>query len=362
MHIADLHLDAPFAHCVPSERTVRRNEQREALCRVCEVCKNEKVDVMLIAGDLFDGDFLRSDTPAFLAECFASVPDTRIFIAPGNHDPYYARSPYKAVKFPDNVHVFTEEKLSFVDIPSLNTTVYGYAFEGKSIKTNPLDSFRVRDESRINLLVAHGELDSADAQYCKISGNDLSSSFFDYAALGHVHTPSGFLRFGKTVCAYSGCLLGRGFDECGEKGAIIGEVSCGSVSLKYLPVAGRRYEICEIKLSGKQADEGVLSEIRTRCEGFGEKTALRIVLTGTVNGEIKISSEALRAALPTPCFVELKNETVYVPDTDTIENENSLRGEFCRKIKPMLQSEDARTRQMASLAMKYGIDALTGDF
>ena len=63
MPIADLHLDAPFAHCTPSERALRRDEQREALCRVCEICKSEKVDIMLISGDLFDGDFLRSDTP-----------------------------------------------------------------------------------------------------------------------------------------------------------------------------------------------------------------------------------------------------------------------------------------------------------
>ena len=113
MHIADLHLDAPFAHCVPSERLARRNEQREVLGRVCDICKEEQVDVMLIAGDLFDGDFLRGDTPEFLTGCFASIPDTRIFISPGNHDPYYARSPYKAVRFPDNVHIFTEEKLIF---------------------------------------------------------------------------------------------------------------------------------------------------------------------------------------------------------------------------------------------------------
>ncbi len=361
LHMADLHLDAPFSGCTQSERAARRNEQRQVLQNICNICREEKINLLLIAGDLFDGDFVRADTPAFLARCFADIPDTYVFIAPGNHDPYYERSPYRAAKFSDNVHIFTEEKLSHVDIPSLNTAVYGFGFERRSVRGNPLDGLRVHDDSKINILLAHGDLDIGASEYFNISGDDLSASSVVYAALGHIHKASEFMRFGKTTCAYCGCTLGRGFDECGEKGVIIGEVGVGSVALRHMPIESRRYECAEINLDDCAGEQGALSKIKEACEHFGEKTALRIVLSGSVRGDIHISEESVRSLLPKPLYIEIKDETVYIPDMEALLAENSLRGEFCRKIKPMLESEDAGERKTAALALKYGIAALSGE-
>lgn len=358
MHIADLHLDAPFASCTVSERKERRDEQREALRGAVRLCKEEKVDVLLVAGDLFDGDFIREDTPAFISDCFAAIPDTRVFIAPGNHDPYHARSPYKAVKFPDNVHVFTEEKLTGYDIPELSATVYGYGFTSARIRSNPLEGFAGCDRSKINLLVAHGDLDLPSSEYCNISGADLENAAFDYAALGHIHTSFGIRKFGRTSCAYSGCLMGRGFDECGVKGAFIGEVSLAGVSVALVPVSERRYEICEIMLSGSPDDEEILSEIKEKCDGLPEKTSLRVVLGGTVERENLLSDVNLAGALSHLSYVELRDNTVFVPDISELLSEQSLRGEFCRRIKPMLEDADENTRRKAALALKYGIEAL----
>lgn len=360
VHVADLHLDAPFSDCDSFEKGKRRAEQKEALSGICDVCKREKADILLIAGDLFDGDFISLDTPAFLCELFSGIPDTRVFISPGNHDYYHAKSPYKAVRFPDNVHIFTEETMSCVELPKLDTCVYGYAFTAKRMSVNPFENFHVKDENKINILCGHADLDTPASEYFNISGEYLEKSGLCYAALGHIHKRSGFLHFGKTVCAYSGCLLGRGFDECGETGGIIGEVGIGNVALRYLPLDMRRYEVCEIKLSDAASEDAVLSEIYEKCSSFDEKVSLRIILSGTCSFDIEVSTDKVRQALKRPLYIEMKNELIFLPDTESIEKENSLRGEFCRKIKPLLDTGDTNSKKVASLALKYGISALSG--
>lgn len=361
LHTADLHIDAPFSVCTPSERAARRDEQRQVLQDVCNICKQEKIHLLLIAGDLFDSDFVRADTPAFIAACFASIPDTHVFISPGNHDPYYERSPYRAAKFPDNVHIFTEETLSHIDIPSLNVAVYGFGYQKRAVTGNPIDGLRVRDNTKINILVCHGDLDDASTEYFNIKSDDLEGSFLNYAALGHIHKTSDFMRLGKTTFAFCGTPLGRGFDECGEKGVIIGEIGVGSVALRHMPIAVRRYEISVINLDGCKSEDTALSKIKDACEDFDENTALRIVLSGNVQTEITLSEERVRTLLPKPLYIEIKNETLYLPDMQELMRENSLRGEFCRKIKPMLESEDLTERKTAALALKYGLAALSGD-
>lgn len=361
LHTADLHLDAPFSGCTPSERAARRNEQRQVLRDICDICKEEKINLLLIAGDLFDSDFVRADTSAFIAKCFEEIPDTYVFIAPGNHDPYYERSPYRAAKFPGNVHIFMEQTLSHFDIPSLNTTVYGFGFEKRSIAGNPIDGLRVRDDTKINILLCHGDLDDAASEYFNIKSEDLEGSFLNYAALGHIHKAGEFMRLGKTTCAYSGCPLGRGFDEFGEKGVIVGEIGVGNVALRHMPIEGRRYEIAQVSLDECKSEEAALSKISDTCGDYGENVALRIVLSGNVQTEIGISVERVRSVLAKPRYIEIKNETLYLPDMEELMRENSLRGEFCRKIKPMLESEDTLLRKTAALALKYGLSALSGE-
>ncbi len=360
VHIADVHLDSAFASLSAREREMRRFELREAFSRVCEICRNEAVDLLLIAGDLFESDCVSVDTPDFVARELAAIPDTRVFISPGNHDPYGARSPYRSASFSDNVHIFTEPKISAVDIPSLNTTVYGYGFDSAFLRSNPLERFCVSDRSRINLLCAHGELGNADSQYGGISEESLTRSFLDYAALGHIHTPGGFKKYGKTVCAYSGCLVGRGFDECGGRGAVVGEINLGGASLKYRAVGDRRYESLEISVSDIGSDGELVEEIKKRCSEYSEKTSVKVALSGTVSRKISVTEGWLARELPSLYELVLSDETVFVPDISDMLSEQSLRGEFCRRARARLESDDGYERQKAALALKLGLDALHG--
>ena len=101
LHTADLHLDSAFEALPAGKAAIRRAEQRELLSRLAELARSERVDVVLLAGDIFDGGGTYFETGAELVRCLRdmSVP---VFIAPGNHDPYDAHSPYAKLDFPQN--------------------------------------------------------------------------------------------------------------------------------------------------------------------------------------------------------------------------------------------------------------------
>ena len=99
IHAADLHLDAPFAALSPEQARGRRAEQRQLLSRLAALCEEEKADLLLLSGDLLDGERVYYDTTQALAKALGSV-KARVFLAPGNHDFYSPRSPYASVEWP----------------------------------------------------------------------------------------------------------------------------------------------------------------------------------------------------------------------------------------------------------------------
>ena len=106
LHTADLHLDSAFEALPAGKAAIRRAEQRELLSRLAELARSERADIVLLAGDIFDGGGTYFETGAEFVRCLRdmSVP---VFIAPGNHDHLSHRSPYMRLKLPGNVHVFT---------------------------------------------------------------------------------------------------------------------------------------------------------------------------------------------------------------------------------------------------------------
>lgn len=357
VHIADLHLDSPFSGCTLSERNERREELKKALSDVCSYCRENSTDILLVAGDLFDGEFVRRKTIEYVAGCFASIPETRVFISPGNHDPYNSVSPYKYCRFPDNVHIFTDETLETVEISELGTAVYGYGFTTGKISSTPVSGIHPFDTSRINILVGHADLDDPTSPYYNIKISDIASSGLDYVALGHIHKQSGILNFGETVCAYSGCLVGRGFDECGERGMIAGEIAKGSVLLEYIPVTSSGYDEIEIDVTGKEISD-IIKEVTEELSRVPLQFRVRVVLSGERLRDENII-DILGNALPARSKpVEIKDNTRESIKYSELLKEYSLRGAYARTMLPYIQSEDKETAEKAELALRYGLEAL----
>ena len=118
VHAADFHLDSAFGALSGEQARQRRRESRELLTRLANYVNQNGVDVVLLAGDLFDSDTTYRETLEALSDALGAM-RARVFIAPGNHDPYSAKSPYATLAWPENVHVFSSNTVERVVLPEL---------------------------------------------------------------------------------------------------------------------------------------------------------------------------------------------------------------------------------------------------
>ena len=173
--------------------------------------------LLLLAGDLFDSDPLYGQTAQELARSLARFRGHAV-IAPGNHDFYAASSPYARLLWPENVHIFREERLQRLPFPQYGCVVYGAAFTSPDAPAGIPGSLGPEDEGLARILLLHGEVGVRDSRYRAMTLKDVEQSGADYLALGHVHAFGGVQQAGRTFWAYPGCPEGRGFDEPGGQG------------------------------------------------------------------------------------------------------------------------------------------------
>lgn len=360
IHCADLHLDTPFTLSSPAESQRRRTELRSDFASLVLLAKSENCRMFFISGDLFDDKTVTKDTFELLYRETSMFPECRFFISPGNHDPYYEKSPYMLMDMPDNVHVFSSDKLEYVDVPEENVRVYGCAFTSDTKTSSPLSGFSVENTNLVNILVMHGDVCSGISNYCPIAERDIAASGFDYAALGHIHKASGLKYAGKVPYAYPGCLEGRGFDETGYKGALVGDISKERLEIKSVKISKRRYEIAECDVTGASDIASAADKILSCAGGYGEDTALRLILNGVTFPEFSADSAELRKLLPKPFILEIKDRTLPLYNAEYLKKDGTVIGEFYRRLEPTLSDGSPEERRIASAALKLGLQALYG--
>ena len=206
---ADAHLDSVFSvfKKLSGKTQLRREEQRIAFSKVINEVKRIDAHLLMLPGDLLDARNATDDTIEFLIHAFQSIPDTFVLIAPGNHDPATADSPYMTANWPENVYIYRKGlealELSFEDTNE-TVRVYGAGFQGHFNRSSLLrhnNTLPILDKSNINLLVMHGNLVDAGGKsdYNPISVEDLNTCGFDFCALGHIHKYSGIIKSENTA-------------------------------------------------------------------------------------------------------------------------------------------------------------------
>ncbi|MBE6607710.1 MAG: hypothetical protein E7633_04050 [Ruminococcaceae bacterium] len=373
VHCADIHLDSAFASENAQKASVRRKELRETFKRMISEAKKFGADIVLIAGDLFDGKNTSKDTTDLIVSLFASFPECKFVISPGNHDFYTPDSVWSKIAFSENVFVFKSEeleKLTFENVgeDSEKVNIYGYAFTSQNMEKSPIRDFKVgeSDKNDINILCAHADIFSRTSNYCPMTADEIVESGFDYGALGHVHTDGKIVREKDTWYGYSGSLEGQSFHDCGERGAFFvtldkkeGKTVC---ECEFLPLAKRVY-ICEdIDLSGSVSHEDIFEKVRAFAakHTYDERTLLRLTLVGDISPSVNLPTQTINAAFSEVFLLEIKDNTLPIFDCDALENDLTVKGAFFRELLPALGSEDERERAVASKALKYGLAALSG--
>ncbi len=347
LHAADFHLDSVFSALPEHLASQRRSEQRQALSELAKKC--ETCDIVLLSGDLFDSALVYRDTIDALKTCFASI-RAQIFIAPGNHDCLLAGSPYLTEDWGKNVHVFKKNMIERVHLESLGCDVYGAGYCAPE-QAAFLESFHVVDKNVINVMVLHAELQPI-SPYAPVTSHQIASSGLDYLALGHVHTRL-VNTVGTTTYAYPGCLMGRGFDECGQKGVLYAEVRKGEAQVEFLPIRSRKYEVLSVDV-GENALESILSALPGDCAG----DCYRIFLCGESD---PIDIDNLHEALKHRFFsLSLRDRTLPKQDLWGSIGEDTLRGYFLQELKTKFDTADETEQQNIAQAARLVLALMDG--
>ena len=346
LHSADWHLDAPMAgHSEENQQALRR-ELRKIPGKIAKLCLAENCDLMLLAGDLFDGKASRESLTAVRTALEkVKIP---VVIAPGNHDFCAPDSPYLTEEWPQNVHIFKKAAMDSISLPELDCRIYGAGYEGMDCQ-GLLKNFRAEGTEKWQIGILHGEV-SASSAYCPLTREQIRQSGLHYLALGHIHK-GGSLRADETLCAWPGCPMGRGFDELGEKGVILAEFT-DSIKASFVPLDTPRFydEAAPVNDDPMDAVAGILPAIDSQ-------DFYRITLTGYCN---QVDLEKIRSAFPHIPNLILRDETLPEPDLWSAVGQDSLEGVYFGILQNAANSDSETIRRRARLAARISRQILDG--
>ena len=362
VHTADLHFDTPFNEVDDKQRAINKEELKEVFKNIINFCKEKQVDILLLAGDIFDNLTLNRETIYFLENVFNNIKETRVFISPGNHDPYNNNSFYKLIKWPENVYIF-KDKLEKVYIKELETNVWGAAFNEKYVRESLIRGFS-QNNKEINIMAIQGEISSSSEgnEYNPITLKDIKESGMDYIALGHRHNFSGVLKEGNTFYSYSGCPQGRGFDETGDKGIIYGYVSKGAVELSFIKTCKRNYEEVYVDISNLFGYEEVIKKILDVIKEEDRKNNLyKIILKGEVSEKFHIEEKVLKSKLVKDFyFCKVVDKTSIALDIKELSKGYSVKSIFVKNLlKKLQEAKTDEEKDIIKMALKIGVSSLS---
>ena len=354
LHGADFHLDSAFGALPPGQAAARRRESRETLARLADYVNTHGIELVLLAGDLFDSASAFRETGEQLARALGQM-QARVFIAPGNHDYYGSGSPWLTVPWPENVHVFREAAMTAVELPEWNLVIHGAAFTGPEQAESLLAGFAAPEDGKVHFGLLHGEVEPSQPRYNPIRRQEIADSGLAYLALGHIHKRLEPQRLGRTLCAWPGCIEGRGFDELGPKGFYEGTLEDGAVSVTFVPFAWRRYENLTVDVTGQDPRAAVEAALPPDTA----RDLYRITLTGET-GEAGVDAVGLAQALePRFYALEVRDATRMAEDIWQRAQEDSLRGLFLRELRRRWkESNTEEEREQVTRAARFGLAAL----
>lgn len=363
LHCADLHIGATVSF-LKQNAEIRRAETLLTFEGIIDLGLKESVDILFIAGDLFDSNKIEN---RFIDAVFAKIASAPFPVALvcGNHDPLSADSPFKTKALPETLYVFgsVDECKEF---ENLNLCVYGRSFETAGLKGEECFTLKT-DPSKINILLQHGELKSdLKGEYNSITPSFVKSCGMDYIALGHVHKRSEIGKIDNTYFAYPGCPEPQGFDELDLKGVYLGEVGKDFCKLEFIPTAKRRHAHEKCDITGLLGEEEISLKItETLKEKYGEsftENLYKIELTGEISAEGQLNLAEIESRLsPLVFFVKLRDNTEFALDLEKLAGEASLKGIFVKKMLERINSADDTQKAALKKALNLGLKAFLGE-
>ena len=355
VHIADLHIDSPFINLADKEGfgDLKRLEQRKVLRKITDYIKENNVEYFFISGDLYEHQYVKKSTIEYINNLFKEIPNTKIFISPGNHDPYLKNSYYNKFQWNNNVHIFNS-RFEKIELPELD--IYGYGFDDFYCTDCKIESLEIDNKDKLNILVIHSTIDGAnieEKQYNSISRKILEEKGFDYVATGHIHKRQ---IWENPYIVYPGSTVSLGFDELGEHGMIVGNIEEKDIQISFIPLAETEFIEKNIDVTDMLSKEELIEKINLL--EIKENQFVKIILTGKRNFEI--NTYGLYKLINQDRVIKIKNKTKMKYDLNSMQNDITLKGLFAKEFLKKLNNENIseEEKEIIEKAVEIGLEAL----
>ena len=271
IHIADLHLgSSPEAEFLWGKN--RAEEIWDSFAAVIDACNEKEIDLLLIAGDLFDRPPVWADLDR-AAKLFARLTATEVVMIAGASDYITEDSPWKTYPWQSWVHMLSDKHCMNVQMGNINTSVHGCSYYAPTEGKPYLEDARPDKESEYQILLGY----TGDDNHMPADLSELSEKGFDYIALGYEHKASVMQNM---HIAYAGSLEPLSVQETGKHGFILGEINEENTTIRFVPFACREYINIKVRLSSDITEDELEEKLTAAINQYGSDNIFTISLEG----------------------------------------------------------------------------------
>ena len=361
IHAADLHLDSPLQGLELHEGApakLLRGATRRALENLVNLTIEEDVDFLLIAGDIYDGDWKDYSTGLFFRSQMVRLKDQGIpvYLISGNHDAASVIS--KKLPLPENVHPFSTRKAESREVAGVPAVIHGQGFPNRAVPENLATEYPPALSGKFNIGLLHTSLNGMKGHdtYAPCSLQDLRAKGYDYWALGHIHQPE--VLSTDPWIVFAGNPQGRHIRETGARGCQLVTVNerlqVESAERRILDVV--RWAVVEVDLANVETESQALQCIRASLKdqierSEGRLAATRVRLTGAtpLHGGLHKNSQHWKAQLRTlaqdfgeeSLWIErMTIDTIPIYDVAQLAERDALTGSVLKSLEQASLARD----------------------
>jgi DNA repair exonuclease SbcCD nuclease subunit len=364
LHTADIHLGAKFSG-LGNKGASQREQLRTTFKKIIATAIDERVKIVLIAGDLFDSNQQPQGNIDLVIEQFNLLNQNNIPVCliPGTHDSLDSSSIYRKVDFEgkcSNLKIFADESISCKEYPSLDLTIYGKPNLSNRSYISPLKGLKPSTSSKFHIAMAHGSFyipgkAAEDDHVFRLE--EVKASGMNYLALGHWHEI--YKCSEEPLAWYPGPPEWIDQNQK-QRGAVllVSLLDSGEVKVEHKKLGLRDYNEVEIEVSGIQDIEKLKARIS---EGANQNLVRRATLKGLRDAELIVNPEELETELGEKFFHLSVMDKSHPKSGEVTEDEERLiRNRFIKLMKRQIEGLEGDEREIAENALQYGIALLDG--
>ena len=343
IHCADIHLGSKIERNLTKVKSnERKNEIYNNFVRLIEYANDNNINHIIIAGDLFDTEKGNIKLIKDTILLFSKNNNISFYYLQGNHD----ETILTGYELPSNVYTFSND-FKYYDIGNVRI--------GGKEAVNSKDIYFKDD--KFNILILHGNVvNGKPVNDEDINLNDFKDKNINYLALGHIHMRRDYKIDKNFTASYSGCLEGRGFDECGEKGFYLLDIENKNLKQTFVPFYKRMSHEVRVDITGAKLYTDIIEKIKENTKKYASVDLVKVILIGEYDVDLNKNIDAVKEKLESSFYlIKIEDESKLKLDPNDYIHDVSLLGEFVRTV----INDDTITNK--DMVLTYGIKALRNE-